>query len=79
MIGFILRQMHPEDRTNAIDVLGETELLHHLLNHSESTGTNGLDFVGQLILNRRWSNHRQLTAPVRFVDFLTFRRLLVQD
>ena len=53
MIGFTVWQMHFEDRTYAIDVLGETELLHHLLNHSESTGTNGLDSVAQLILNRR--------------------------
>ena len=68
MIGFTVRQMHLEDRTDAIEVLGETELLHHLLNHSDSTGTYGLDSVGQLILNRRRSNHRRLTAPVRFVD-----------
>jgi hypothetical protein len=43
MIGFTVRPMQLKDRTDAIDVLGETVLLHHLLNHSESTGTDVLN------------------------------------
>ena len=68
MIGFTIRQMHLEDRTNAIDAFCQPQLFDHLLNDTQSTSIRSLNSIGQLILNGRRSDHRRLTAPVSFVD-----------
>ena len=70
MMGFTVGQMHLEDRTNAIDAFCQTQLFDHLLNDTQSIGIRSLNSIGQFILNGGRSNHRRLTAPVRFVDSL---------
>ncbi len=66
MIGFGVRHVHIEDRTTAIDGLGEPDLSDHLLHNREPAAVNGVRFITQLKLRFRAADHR---SPLPFFLF----------
>ncbi len=46
MIGFTVRQMHLEDRANAIDTVCQVQLFDHPLNNSQPAVIRSLNSIG---------------------------------
>ena len=70
MVGFAVRQVELEDRTDPIDAVGHAQLPHQLLHDPQPAGGNRLRPIGQFVADGRRINHRRLAVPVGFVDAL---------
>ena len=68
VIGFAVRQMKPEDRTQPVDAPGEIQLPHKLLHDSDPSRGDGLRAIRQLQLNRRRNQHGRLPVPVGSIN-----------
>ncbi len=68
VVGFTVRQPQLKDRTQPVDAVGDAQLSHELLNHSDPAGRDRMRPLGQLILSRRCHKHRRLPVPVGFIN-----------